>query len=252
MARYADSLLSQGEVVVLRTRQSWLAMVARARTGIAVFALGLLVLLIVAWFHVTDLNIRNILSGVALILMLIGFLLFLAKFWTWWAEDYMITNRRLLKVTGVLSKRSADSALEKINDAVLSQSVFGRMFNFGDLEILTAADQAVDRYHMLNNPKEFKKTMLDQKHNLETEFMVGRPPTPPLRADAPAAAPAPAMPAAPVAPAAPAPAPAPAMATEEQTKEVTETLSQLADLRDKGAITADEYEQKKAELLGRL
>jgi hypothetical protein len=90
--------------------------------------------------------------------------------------------------------------------------------------------------------------MLDQKHNLETEFMGARPPTPPLRADAPAAAPAPAMPAAPVAP----PAPAPAMPPEEQTKEVTETLSQLADLRDKGAITADEYEQKKAELLGRL
>jgi hypothetical protein len=30
------------------------------------------------------------------------------------------------------------------------------------------------------------------------------------------------------------------------------TLTKLADLRDKGAITAAEYEAKKAELLGRL
>ena len=52
----------------------------------------------------------------------------------------MITNRRLLKVTGILNKRSGDSSLEKINDAILSQTVLGRMLNFGDLEILTAAE----------------------------------------------------------------------------------------------------------------
>ena len=255
MARYADSLLTEGEVAVLRTRQHWFALIGRARYALALFGLGLLLLVVIAWFKVAPGAVRDVLSWVALILLLVGFVLFLARFWIWWAQDYMITNRRLLKVTGVLAKRSADSALEKINDAVLSQSVFGRMFNFGDLEILTAADQAVDKYHMLNNPKEFKKTMLAQKHNLETEFMYGRPPTPPLRADAQPAAqdvPATPVPAAPAAAPAPAPAAPPAMTSEEESREVTETLARLADLRDKGAITAEEYEQKKGELLGRL
>ena len=255
MARYADSLLTEGEVVVTRTRQHWLALIGRARTGIGLFVLGLVVLFIVAWFKVPPGLVRDLLSWVALALLLLGFLFFLQRAWIWWAQDYMITNRRLLKVTGVLSKRSADSSLEKINDAVLSQSVFGRIFNYGDLEILTAADQAVDRYHMLNGPKEFKKTMLAQKHNLETEFMYVRPPTPPLRADAEPMAPA--MTAAPVlepppAPMAPPPAPEPHMTTEDESREVTETLARLADLRDKGAITDEEYEQKKDELLGRL
>ncbi|MEP7360477.1 MAG: PH domain-containing protein [Chloroflexota bacterium] len=241
MARYADSLLSEGEVVVLRTRQHWFALVARARMGIALFVLGLALLLVIAWFKVIG-STYTVMSWAAFILLILGVVLIVARFWTWWAEDFMVTNRRLLKVTGVLSKRSADSSLEKINDAVLSQSVFGRMFNFGDLDILTAAEQAVDRYHMLNSPKEFKKTMLAQKHNLETEFMYGRPPTPPLRADAPAMTPT----------AATAPAPAPQMSAEEESREVTETLARLADLRDKGAITAEEYEAKKDELLGRL
>ncbi len=35
-------------------------------------------------------------------------------------------------------------------------------------------------------------------------------------------------------------------------EEVTDTLHRLADLRDRGAISAAEYEAKKAELLGRL
>jgi hypothetical protein len=247
MARYADSLLTEGEVIVMRTRQHWLALIGRARAGVGLFFLGLVLLFVIAWFKVNPGAVRDVMSGVALILLLLGLLIFLQRFWIWWAQDYMITNRRLLKVTGVLSKRSADSSLEKINDAVLSQSVFGRIFNYGDLEILTAADQAVDRYHMLNGPKEFKKTMLAQKHNLETEFMYVRPPTPPLRADSP--------PAAPPMPATPAPAPPPAapqMTAEEESREVTETLARLADLRDKGAITAEEYEQKKDELLGRL
>ena len=50
----------------------------------------------------------------------------------------------------MLNKTSLDSSLEKINDAVLTQSIFGRMFGFGDLEILTASeigDQQVPHDH---------------------------------------------------------------------------------------------------------
>ena len=36
------------------------------------------------------------------------------------------------------------------------------------------------------------------------------------------------------------------------TEDVTETLAKLADLRDKGVITAEDYEAKKTELLGRI
>jgi hypothetical protein len=34
--------------------------------------------------------------------------------------------------------------------------------------------------------------------------------------------------------------------------DVTRTLANLADLRDRGAISAEEYEAKKSDLLGRL
>jgi hypothetical protein len=249
MARYADTLLTEGEHVVLRTRQHWLALIGRARVGVALFLGGLLLLFLIAYFNVAPGTLRDILSGVELIMLALGVIVFLYRLWIWWAQDYMVTNRRLLKVTGVLNKRSADSSLEKINDAVLAQSMLGRIFNYGDLEILTAAEQAVDRYHMLNNPKEFKKTMLTQKHNLETEFIYGRPPTPPLRADAGPDVPPMSPPSTPPPPPVPA---APVESAEDESREVTETLSRLADLRDQGAITAEEYEAKKDELLGRL
>lgn len=284
MARYADSLLSEGETVVYRSRQHWLSLVIRSRNGVAVFIVGLLLLVVIAIFKVTDTNLRNLISVVALPLLVIGVVVFIFRWWQWSNQDYVITNRRLLKVTGIFNKHSADSSLEKINDAILDQPMLGRMLNYGDLTILTAAEESVDKYHLLKNPKEFKKIMLSQKHDLETGFMypAAMPPTPPLRADAPMqAAPAlqPVAPA-PVAapPAAPAPVPMPVpdvstplpsdpapaasegaahmaagqVAAHDKSLEVTQTLARLADLRDKGAITAEEYDTKKQELLGRL
>lgn len=279
MARYAESLLTEGEQVVYRGRQHWLALFIRGRSALGLLALAIIVLILLAIVKATGVLQQAGISLVA-ILVIVAVVIFLYRWWQWANQDYVITNRRLLKVTGILNKHSADSSLEKINDAILDQPMFGRMFNYGDLTILTAAEEAVDRYHMLNDPKEFKKTMLTQKHALETEFMyVGAmPPTPPLRADAyqqptpaaqpmtqPAPAPAPApepmvQTAPPVLPSDPAPAATEAAAdvaaasasASDASLEVTQTLARLADLRDSGAITPEEYEAKKQELLGRL
>jgi hypothetical protein len=275
MARYVDSLLTEGEHIVLRTRQHWLALIVNARNGILLWIVGLVILIAIAWFNVTDINLRNVIAGLALVLIGLGVLIFLFQWWQWWATDYVVTNRRLLNVSGILNKRSADSSLEKINDAILTQSLWGRMFNYGDLEILTAAEIPNDLYHLLNAPKEFKKVMLTQKHALETEYTYGHPPSPPLRATVESPAPprpAPAMAEAtsprPLPPMAPEPVPATAAPepvnvdsdlslpqaadAEEESVRITETLARLADLRDQGAISVEEYEQKKDELLGRL
>src|SRR5436305_3855875 len=192
MARYTDSLLTEGEVVVYRARQHWLALLIRGRSGVALVIVALLLfgLIVVARNLIPPQSLQETLtSGLGLVLLVIGVLIFAYRWWQWSNQDYVITNRRLLKVTGIFNKHSADSSLEKINDAILDQPLLGRMLNYGDLSILTAAEEAVDLYHMLNNPKEFKKIMLTQKHALETEFMyVGAmPPTPPLRAEQPPA-----------------------------------------------------------------
>ena len=69
----------------------------------------------------------------------------------WQNEQFVLTNRRVLRLTGVLNKTVMDSSLEKINDAVLTESVFGRIFGFGDLEIQTASESGIDRLRMLRD-----------------------------------------------------------------------------------------------------
>jgi hypothetical protein len=241
VARYAEKLLAQGERVALRGRQHFLATLIEGRMAWAIFIAAVVLLVLDA--QLATGIMRDLFAWIALALLVVGLAWLVQIYLNWYMQDYLVTNRRVLKVEGVLKKRSADSSLEKINDAVLEQSVLGRMLGYGDLDILTANEQSVDRYRMLGEAQTFKRTMLDEKHKLEQD--VFQIPAPPLRA-APAGAPAaPAMDPAPTPP----PAPAPRQMTSD---EITGALGDLADLRDRGAISPDEYEAKKQELLGRL
>jgi hypothetical protein len=239
LARYADRLLADGERVALRGRQHILATFIEGRVPWALFVLALVLL-------VLDLQLepggpRVVLGVLGLVLLLVSLAWLVYVYLQWSSEDYLVTNRRVIKVEGILGKRSADSSLEKINDAVLSQSLFGRMLGYGDLDIMTAAEESVDRYRMLGEAQTFKRTMLDEKHKLEQEaFQI---PAPPLRA---------APPPMPVAPAAPEPVAAPPAARQMSSEEITSALGNLADLRDRGAISPEDYEAKKQDLLGRL
>ena len=164
MARYADRLLAQGERVALRGRQHFLATLIEGRVAWAIFIAAIVLLILDA--QLAPNLLRDVFSWLALALLVIGLVWLGQIYLNWYMQDYLVTNRRVLKVEGVLKKRSADSSLEKINDAVLEQSVFGRMFGYGDLDILTANEQSVDRYRMLAQAQTFKRTMLEEKHRL--------------------------------------------------------------------------------------
>ena len=89
-------------------------------------------------------------------------------------SEFVVTTRRVLQMEGVINKRVIDSSLEKINDAILTESLFGRMFGFGDLEILTASESGISRLRMLRDADDFKRAMLEAKHELELELSGGR------------------------------------------------------------------------------
>ena len=224
---YADSLLAKDEQVLYRARQHWLAPLSDSRNGLLLFLAGVVVVGLEHWF----LHVSQYIVYVGLLLALVGAGWIGLVYVTWRAQEYLITSRRVLKVEGLLDKKAADSSLDKINDAVLSQGLLARMLKYGDLEILTANEDALDRYHMLAHAVTFKKSMLDAKNQLEDGYRGSRATVPASVSGAPNVV---------------------ASAHQMSSDEVTATLSKLADLRDKGAITPAEYEAKKADLLGRI
>jgi hypothetical protein len=257
MANFTASLMSDGERIVVERRQHWLVLVDRSKLAI----LGLVVALLIFIFRGnlgTDGiggGLNFILGWVVLVLVVYAVVVFVYQYLHWVNDAFIVTTRRVIQTQGILNKKALDSSLEKINDAVLTENVFGRMFGFGDLEILTASDSGIDRMHMLVDASGFKKAMTEAKHDLELEVSSGRIPSPPLRATpvatadpGPASDPGPAL--------APGPAqseqPSPAPAASPSPDDVANAIDRLKGLLDSGAITQAEFDAKKAELLARL
>jgi hypothetical protein len=247
---YADGLLAKGERILHRNRQHPFVFIWGAR-----FTILAIVLAVVLFWLGGNLapggisgSSRQILGWVTAVLFFGGVVVAIWTGLRYVNQEYVLTNRRVIQVEGVLNRNSTDSSLEKINDAVLSQSIFGRMFDFGDLTVLTASESGIDRMRMIRGPIAFKKAMLDAKHDYEVDMeRAGWVPGPPIRDGAIPGAPSGPMPAG-----AAASPPPPASPVRADPDTVTRTLANLADLRDRGAITAEDYDAKKADLLARL
>ena len=224
---YAETLLAKDERIVYEGRQHWLAPLADSLRPIVLVLVGLLLFV----FQV-NVNPHDVLStvwtAITVVFLLVGFVWIGIIYASWRAQGFIVTTRRVLKVEGLFDKKTGDSSLDKINDAVLKQGIWARIFHYGDLYILTANENEIDHYQMLAHVVDFKKAMLNAKNELEDGHRGS------------------------VAPAAVSSPVSTGASKSSSTDDVTATLSKLADLRDKGAITPAEYEQKKAELLGRL
>ncbi len=224
---YAESLLAKDEQILYRGRQHWLAPLSNARNAVLLVLAGLVLWILAASVVHPAGVLWQVWGGFSAVIVVVGLAWITRVYLEWKSEEYLITNRRVIKTEGLIDKKEGDSSLEKINDAVLKQGILGRLFKFGDLEILTANEDAIDRYQMLGHVVDFKKAMLNAKNDLDDG--IRRPVAAPQGA-----------------------APVAVAARPTSTDDITSTLAKLADLRDKGAITPAEYEAKKAELLGRI
>ena len=207
---YVESLLGKNETIVIKTRRHWMVLVGSI-VGNVFFALIIIAIAVVLMAT----GIASPLGAVALILLLIPAALFIRDYLDWWNEEYIVTNRRVVQAEGVMNKRVIDSSLEKVNDVVLNQSFFGRMFDYGDIEIMTASEIGVNKLRTIASPIKFKTEMLNQKEAMGTdEHFGGHGPI--------------------------------------GQGDIPTMIAELDALRKQGVLTEEEFQQKKAQLLSKM
>ena len=69
---------------------------------------------------------------------------------------YVVTSKRIFVKSGFLQRTSIEFPLSKVESIQLSQSLLGRMFNFGSIKINGVGGDSGNVY-LLSNPLEFKK-----------------------------------------------------------------------------------------------
>jgi uncharacterized membrane protein YdbT with pleckstrin-like domain len=214
---YVNNLMGRNERMVFLTRQHWIQLVPVGLMDL-VFIGGLIILGAVV-LHYLESSLGMI---IALVLALIPLGHFARRFAWWWNEQYIVTNRRVIQVEGILDKHVIDSSLEKVNDVVLRQSAFGRALDYGDIEILTGSEIGVNELTRIYHPIRFKTEMLNQKESMgEIDAFETRTKRV-LASEAPTAG------------------------------DIPELIAELDELRKKKIITQAEFDKKKKDLLDRL
>jgi membrane protein YdbS with pleckstrin-like domain len=213
---YLQSLLGDRENIILATRHHWFVLASSI-----VLEVVLILIIFIATIIGTVLLQPN--PPFNLIAPVIGFIILLIPITTgtrdvldWSNHQFIITNHRVMQISGIFNKSVIDSSLDKVNDIKMDQSAFGRMFGYGDIEILTASELGVNLFKKIDNPVKFKSALINAKEYLEHAVDIVQPPSPDNKIDVP------------------------------------EMISKLADLRTQGVITEDEFQQKKSELLLKL
>lgn len=86
---------------------------------------------------------------------------------------WVVTNMRVIDEWGVFSHNAKESPLDKINNVSHRQSIIGQIFNFGDVEIQTAAEQGETILKFVSSPKKLHEVIVSAQQgfmNVPKEF----------------------------------------------------------------------------------
>lgn len=135
--------LQKGEQVLLVTHPSWIKLIVPAIIGIAGW---------VAAYFIGFLEWGWI-AGVATSLY------YLIVYMLWKVNIWVVTNFRVIDESGLLNHYAKESPLEKINNVSYDQTLWGRLLNYGHVEIQTAAEVGATDYYNVHGPKRLKDTI---------------------------------------------------------------------------------------------
>ncbi len=100
-----------------------------------------------------------VIGGYGLLLILIFGVYFIYKIIQRNNNLWVVTNIRVIDEYGVFSNNSKESPLDKINNISYLQSFWGKIFGYGNVQIQTAAEIGSTTYFAVEHPKELKDTI---------------------------------------------------------------------------------------------
>ena len=213
---YPKRLLNEGEELALDLRPHLWYFSKHILTGIPLF-----IALIVILAKTTG-DTRKWLMVVWGIIALVWAVWLGLKYLQWNFTHFVVTSDRVIYRTGVLSKRGVEIPMDRINNINFNQNIFERVIGAGDLEIESAGKDGQSQFEDVWHPDGVQQELYRQMEGYARKRASWSNPT-----------------------ASPPTAVAPGAGIPEQ-------LRQLAELRDRGVISAAEFDAKKAQLLERM
>lgn len=163
---YLHSLLGQNERILFTTRKHWFILASMIAVEIFIMML-IFAIAFVAIIMLIDHPLVWLAPVVGFVVLLLPVGSMIHDILKWSNHQYVITNWRVIQISGFINKDITDSSLDKVNDVKMTQSALGRIFNYGDIQILTASELGINLFKRIDDPIHFKTAMLNAKGALE-------------------------------------------------------------------------------------
>jgi membrane protein YdbS with pleckstrin-like domain len=148
--------LQPGETVALVVRKHWVVLLKPTLFFMAIF-------LYLPVRHVKVLGFETLLNYLLPYAVALSGVFFLYRCLDRRVNIWAVTDRRLIDEYGILTHKSKENPLDKINDIVVEQTILGRIFGYGSISVQTAATAGETIIDFVERPEELKQTMNLQK-----------------------------------------------------------------------------------------
>ena len=145
---YLQSILGQGEQVLLLAKMHWINYVR------AIF-LAVLALLVAGFGLIAITAIAFVIAGLLLVLSAIAFV---RTYLNVGSTELAVTNQRVIYKTGMLKRDTVEQQLNRIDSVSVDQTYLGRMLGYGEVDIRGSGNSFTPT-HKIAHPLEFRKAV---------------------------------------------------------------------------------------------
>lgn len=219
--------LYDAEEVVIDQHPHWWWLVPRGAALVA----SMIIAVVVLWKVGSESSWSTPLRVIAFALLAVSLVAFLIRLIDWRTTMFVVTTERCIFRSGVLAKRGIEIPLDRINTVFFNQTIFERMIGAGDIGIESAGEGSRQDFSDIRKPSDVQNEIYRQMEQYENrrQDRLGHVVSSAHGGQGPSGTQV---------------APPPAS--------IPEQIEQLARLRDQGHLTPEEFEAKKADLLGRM
>ena len=146
MPPYPRKLINEGESVVLDLKPHWWFFVRDMLVTSGVFVLFAL------WIWLGDGFVKTTAKWI-LVLALLGWAgLVTIDYLRWTYTHFVLTDRRVISRSGIISKRGTEIPLERVNNIDFHQRLIDRVVGAGDLDIESAGRDGQSHFDFVRHP----------------------------------------------------------------------------------------------------
>jgi membrane protein YdbS with pleckstrin-like domain len=157
---YAEKNLAPGEAILYRARYHWV--IYRGSLALATVAIVLGIAALIARDRIPEAGAARALWIAAGAFLAVALVAFLARYLRAGVDEFVVTNRRVMRKVGLLSREIEHAPVEKIQDITIEQGWIGRLLGFGTVVLETASERGTLAFPEIARPEAFRNAIWGQ------------------------------------------------------------------------------------------